>query len=126
MSWVGRAAGYGVVEFENRGSNGVGIHDMQPMAAAIDHVFTNVNEAAQDGPRQLRGHESIDAAVNYRYWARVLTCGGRVFMPSLRRSWAPSTAQCNGWPPSAYLHPRFQGQEPPAFPGRFIRRRNST
>ena len=24
--------------------------------------------------------------------------------------------------PSAYLHPRFQGQEPPGFPGRFLAR----
>jgi hypothetical protein len=67
MSWVRRAAGYGVVEFENRGSNGVGILDLQPTVAAIDHVFTNVGEAAHDGPRQLRGHESIDAAVTYQY-----------------------------------------------------------
>ena len=52
---------------------------MQPVAGAIDHVFTNVGEVAHDGARQLLCHESIDATANYQYWARVVTCGGRVF-----------------------------------------------
>ncbi|TVS78279.1 hypothetical protein FPZ47_22565 [Mycobacterium helveticum] len=52
-------------------------------------------------------------------------------MPAPSALQRPSPPGCNDAPwasqttvPSAYLHPRFQGQEPPGFPGRFTPRQS--
>ncbi|EIV59035.1 hypothetical protein MA3A0930R_0846 [Mycobacteroides abscessus 3A-0930-R] len=96
-------------------------------------LFDSVVHTPAPNPRRCRTDEPRTAPIPPRSRAGELPatrCPGRYPAQPLTSEPSvplrPSPRGCTGasWAylatvPSAYLHPRFQGQEPPGFPGRF-------